>query len=128
MTRLSFGDYSHDQILLSPGAKYFITTYSNSSTPPKMALVDTKGKLIRELGDSKGAEFDHYDLAKTTLNMVKTSDGLFDLPMAITYPLNFDPNKKYPVMIEVYGGPGLGTLHDRWSSDLKAQWWAKWKA
>ena len=125
MTRLSFGDYSHDDISLSPNAKYFITTYSNISTPPKMALVDTKGKFIREIADCKGAEFDNYDLAKSEVHVVKTNDGIFDLPMQITYPLHFDPNKKYPIMIEVYGGPGLGAYHDGWQSDLRPHWWAK---
>ncbi len=125
LTRLSFGDYTHDEINLSPHAKYFITTYSNISTPPKMALVDTKGKLIRELGDSKGDEFDRYDWAKTELRRVKSRDSLFDLPVRITYPLHFDPGKKYPVLIEVYGGPDLGKVYDRWSPDLREQWWAK---
>jgi len=125
MTRLSFGDFSHDEILISPHAKYFITTYSNIFTPPKMALANTNGKLIRVLGDSKGIDFDKYDLARNEMHNVKTKDSLFDLAVLITYPLHFDPNKKYPVFIEVYGGPGLGKLNDQWSNDLREQWWAK---
>ena len=126
LTRLSFGDYSHDNINLSPNQKYFITTYSNISTPPKMALVDTKGKIIRELGDSKGTEFDNYELPKTELVRVKSSDGLFDLPMTVTYPVSFDPNKKYPVLISIYGGPNAGTVYDRWNNGfLRSEWWAK---
>ena len=104
MARLTFGDFTHNAILISPHAKYFITTYSNIQTPPKMALVDQKGKLIRILGDSKGTEFDQYVLAKNMLHYVKTRDSLFDLAVLITYPLHFDPSKKYPVFIEVYGG------------------------
>ncbi|HXB43151.1 MAG TPA: DPP IV N-terminal domain-containing protein [Puia sp.] len=125
LTRLSFGDYSQSEILLSPSGKYFISTYSNTFTPPKMSLVDDKGKLVRELGDSKGIEFDDYDLAKNELHTVKTRDSLFDLTVKITYPLHFDQNKKYPVLIEVYGGHGLGTFNDHWSDDLREQWWAK---
>ncbi len=126
LTRLSFGNYSHDVISLSPNGKYFITSYSNISTPTKMALVDTKGKIIREIGDSKGSEFNNYDLAKVELIRVKSSDGLFDLPMTVIYPLHFDPNKKYPVLISVYGGPNAGTVYDRWNNGfLRSQWWAK---
>jgi dipeptidyl-peptidase-4 len=125
LTRLTFGDYSHENISLSPTAKYFMTTYSNISSPPKMAIVDNNGKLIREIADSKGADYDNYDWAKKELHYVKSRDSLFDLPMIITYPLHFDPNKKYPVLIEMYGGPSLGTLHDRWSDDFREQWWAK---
>ena len=36
---------------------------------------------------------------------IKTSDGLFNMPAIITYPLNFDPAKKYPVIFTIYGGP-----------------------
>lgn len=127
LTRLSFGDYSHDLISLSPNAGYFVTTYSNLSTPPRMALVDNKGKLIRELADSKGSGFEGYELTKTELVRVKSSDGLFDLPMTIIYPLHFDPAKKYPVLISIYGGPNAGTVYDRWNGRgfLNSQWWGK---
>ena len=125
LTRLTFGDFSHDPSL-SPNGSYFITTYSNLSTPPKMALVDGNGKFVRELADSKGSEFDSYNLSKTELVHVKSSDGLFDLPMTIIYPLHFDPAKKYPVFISIYGGPNAETVYDRWNrSFLTAQWWAK---
>jgi dipeptidyl-peptidase 4 len=126
LTRLSFGDFSHDQILLSPGGKYFITTYSNVSTPTAMALLDSKGTMIRELGSSKGIQFENYNLPKTEITRVKSSDGLFDLPVLITYPVNFDPNKKYPVLVEIYGGPNAGTVYDRWKPIAGArQWWAQ---
>lgn len=125
LTRLSFGDYTQERVLLSPNAKYFISTYSNAFTPAKMALLDTRGKWIRALGDSKGADFDRYDLARREVRRVKTRDSLYDLPVEIIYPLHFDPNKKYPVLVEVYGGPDLGTFNDRWSTDLREQWWAR---
>ncbi|MFI5155656.1 MAG: DPP IV N-terminal domain-containing protein [Chitinophagales bacterium] len=124
MTRLTFGEFYHEPNL-SPNGKYFITTYSNITTPPKMALLDNKGKLIREFGDSKGTQFGDYALSKTELVRVKSSDGLFELPMSIMYPLHFDPAKKYPVVINIYGGPNAGTVYDIWSRQfLNAQWWA----
>lgn len=126
LTRLSFGDYSHDQILLSPNGKYFITTYSNSNTPVAMALVDQKGIVIRELGNSRGPSFEKYALPKTEHVRVKSSDGRYDLPVQITYPIDFDPAKKYPVWISIYGGPNAGTVYDRWRTPGgTAQWWAQ---
>jgi dipeptidyl-peptidase-4 len=126
LTRLSFGEFSHDQINLSPNGKYFITSYSNISTPTTMALVDAKGKMIRELGNSKGEDYEKYNMPKVELVRVKSSDGLFDLPMSITYPVNFDPNKKYPVLVSIYGGPNAGTVYDRWrpAGGITA-WWAQ---
>lgn len=123
VTRLTFGDYYHT-IKLSPGGKYFITTYSNLSTPTRMALLDNNGKLIRELGDSKGPEFDQYNLAIPVMHYYKTRDGL-ELPMTITKPLHMQEGKKYPVLISIYGGPNAGTVYDSWKPTLTPQWWAQ---
>ncbi len=122
--RLTFGNYDH-QISLSPDGKHFITTYSNLGTPPKSALMDNKGKVIRELADSKGLAFDSYKLPKTELSYYRTRDGL-ELPMTVILPLDFDPAKKYPVWISVYGGPDAGRVFDKWNSPLAlTYWWAK---
>ncbi|NML20426.1 prolyl oligopeptidase family serine peptidase [Pseudoflavitalea sp. G-6-1-2] len=126
LTRLSFGDFSHDMINVSPTGKYFITTYSNLSTPYAMALVDGKGKTVRMLGDTKGTEFDNYAIPRTELVRVKSADGLFELPVTITYPINFDPAKKYPILVSIYGGPDAGTVYDRWKNiGGYTQWWAQ---
>jgi dipeptidyl-peptidase 4 len=91
-----------------------------------MALVDAKGKLIRELGSSRGESFDEYALPKTEMVRVKSQDSLFDLPVTITYPVNFDPNKKYPVLVSIYGGPNAGTVYDRWKPvSGTTQWWSQ---
>jgi dipeptidyl-peptidase 4 len=122
--RLSFGDYTH-RVDLSPGGSYFVTIYSNASTPERLALVDQKGKLVKELGDAKGPEFDQYEMARTEILRVKSEDGLYDLPIRITWPMNYDKSKKYPVMINIYGGPNAGTVRDGWQFSGQQQWWAK---
>lgn len=124
LKRLTFGDYTHT-ITLSPDASYFITTYSNASTPPMMSLVDNNGKIISDIGNSKGDEFTQYTLAKTEVVRVKSDDGLFELPMKITWPLNMEKSKKYPVLISIYGGPNAGTVMDNWSFSGSQQWYAK---
>jgi dipeptidyl-peptidase-4 len=125
MTRLSAGDYSFAGMNLSPDAKYFITSYSSISTPVTTVLMDMKGKIIRELGNSKGADFDNYSLPKKEIVRVKSADGVFDLPVLITYPINFDPNKKYPVLASIYGGPNAGTVYDQWRTTPAEIWWAQ---
>ena len=124
LKRLTFGEYNHI-IQMSPSGSYFITTYSNSVTAPRMAMLDNKGKMIKELADSKGSEFASYHLAKTELIRVKSEDGLYDLPALITWPLNMDLNKHYPVLISIYGGPNAGTVIDRWALNGNQQWYAK---
>ena len=125
LQRLTFGDYNHTNINLSPGGSYFITTYSNSATPAKMTLVDNKGKIIKEIGDAKAGEFANYNLAATELLRVKSDDGLYDLPMKVTWPIKMDKSKKYPVLISIYGGPNAGTCWDSWSLNGNQQFYAK---
>ncbi|EDM37436.1 peptidase S9B, dipeptidylpeptidase IV domain protein [Pedobacter sp. BAL39] len=121
LKRLTFGDYSH-RIQASPGGKYFITTYSNVSTPYKRALLDNTGKLIKTLGDTKSAEFDQYAIGKTEMITIPTEDG-YQLPAVITYPTDFDENKQYPVIMSIYGGPNAGNVSDSWKGTSN-QWWA----
>ncbi len=123
LTRLTSGNYNNI-ISMAPGGKYFITTYSNLSTPSKMALVDNNGKVIRELGDSKGPDYDKFNVARTALKYYKTRDGL-ELPMTITMPLHMQPGKKYPILISIYGGPNAGTVYDTWKYTPVQQWWAQ---
>ncbi|MBK7375706.1 MAG: S9 family peptidase [Chitinophagaceae bacterium] len=124
MERLTLGEYNNS-INLSPDGSYFVTTYSNATTPPRMTLISNKRKIIKELGDSKGPEFDTYNLAKTEIVRVKSDDGLYDLPMKVTWPVNMDKSKKYPVLISVYGGPNAGTVMDTWGLGGNQQWYAK---
>ncbi|MEY2596568.1 MAG: hypothetical protein RI965_1840 [Bacteroidota bacterium] len=123
-TRLTFGEYTHS-VDLSPKGTYFITRYSNAETPDRLALVNNKGKIIAELGNSMGSAFNDYALAKTEIIRIPSEDGLFQLPIRITWPINFDPSKKYPVMINIYGGPNAGTVRDGWQFSPLTQWWAK---
>ena len=125
LQRLTFGNYNNTNINLSPDGGNFITTYSNMATPPVMTLVNNKGKIIKELGNSKGDQFADYNLAKTDLLRVKSDDGLYDLPMRVLWPLNIDKTKKYPVLISTYGGPNAGTCWDTWSLNGNQQFYAK---
>jgi dipeptidyl-peptidase 4 len=121
LKRITVGYFSYS-INPSPNGKYFIATYSNVATPSKMALYDTKGKLVKELGDSKAKEFDDYRISKTELFCVTTSDG-YALPVRWILPTDFDPAKKYPVLIDVYGGPNAASVSNSWGG-LRSQWLA----
>jgi len=122
LTRMTFADFTHS-VRLSPQGGYFITTYSNVAAPQRMAVCNGDGQILREIGNSKGKEFDNYDLAKTELVYMTTSDG-FTLPGVLTLPQDLDPGKKYPVLINVYGGPGMGRVSDGWK-EISNQWYAQ---
>ncbi len=125
MVRLSTGNYSFGSMNFSPDGKYFITTYSGINTPNTTVLMTATGKVLRETADIKGAAFNEYALPQKKLVTVKSADGLFDLPVLITYPINFDPQKKYPVLVNVYGGPNAGTVYDQWRMLPSDIWWGQ---
>jgi|WetSurMetagenome_2_1015567.scaffolds.fasta_scaffold08019_3 dipeptidyl-peptidase 4 len=119
LRRLTFGPYTHS-IRLSPGGSFFITTYSNVSTPPRMALVDDSGTLVRELGDSRTPLLDEYRLAPTRIVNIPVGDG-FMIPALITMPLDTTPGRRYPVIISTYGGPGSPSVFDSWRLSMGDQ-------
>ena len=119
LTRLTSGSFTHS-VRISAHGSYFITTYSNVAVPPKMALCDNDGKVIRELGNSWQKNLEEYDLAATELVTIPTPDG-YKLPALITLPPHLDPNKKYPVLISIYGGPNAGTVFDGWKLSMQVQ-------
>lgn len=112
LKRLTFGNYTHN-VKVSPDGKHFVTSYSNVSTPTKIALVDNNGKILKELADSKADDFDSYNFGKTEMITIPTEDG-YNLPAVITYPTDFDQTKKYPVVFSMYGGPNAGTVNNTW--------------
>lgn len=119
MKRLTFGEFTHS-VRLSPKGSYFLTTYANVATPPRLALVAGSGKLVRELGDSDQKELGAYDLAPTQLVTVPTADG-FQLPALLTLPAGLEAGKRYPVLISQYGGPNSMGVSDGWKLSMMTQ-------
>ncbi|MHC8950333.1 S9 family peptidase [Sphingobacterium hungaricum] len=122
LKRLTFGDYTHT-VSVSPNGKYFITNYSNVSTPNRVALLDNNGKLIKDLADSKSADFDNYAVGKTEYFTIPSEDGKYNLPVIITYPIDFDESKVYPIVMSIYGGPDAGSVRNTWKG-TRNQYWA----
>jgi len=120
LKRLTFGNYTHE-VAVAPDGKRFITTYSNVNTPPKIALLDNKGKLIKELADSKADDFDRYLFGKTEMITIPTPDG-YQLPAVITWPTYFDETKPHPVIFSIYGGPDAGTVKNTWKGTANQHW------
>jgi dipeptidyl-peptidase-4 len=123
--RLTVGDVNNTQVYLAPDAKNFVTVFSNIQTPTTIALINAQKKTVEVLGTSTPANFDASKLAKTELIRIRSADGLFELPALVTWPKNMDPNKKYPMLVSIYGGPNAGTVMDSWSSNPTKEAWAQ---
>ncbi|MBN2669826.1 MAG: S9 family peptidase [Bacteroidales bacterium] len=104
-----------NNVEFSAGYKYFINTWSSAATPTEVDLYKGSGELIRSLKDNN-AMFDllnKYNWSPKEFVSLKNDNG-DDLNAWIIKPANFDPNKKYPVFMTVYGGPGNQTVMDQW--------------
>ncbi|MCC5945576.1 MAG: DPP IV N-terminal domain-containing protein [Bernardetiaceae bacterium] len=102
----------HDAIL-HPSGKYLIDTYSNLETPNRIEIIDTeKGNILQTLLDAKNPLLG-YKTGEISLHELKADDGT-TLYARMIKPVDFDPNKKYPVMLYVYGGPHVQLIENRW--------------
>jgi dipeptidyl-peptidase-4 len=90
---------------ISPDGKYFVDVYLTHDTPPATRLVDSSGKVIAELAKSDTTKADALGLKRAELFKYTAADGTTDLYGLLFKPSNFDPGKKYPLLVSVYAGP-----------------------
>ena len=90
---------------ISPDNEHFIDVYQTHETPPATRVVDDAGKVVAEVAKSDLAKFDVLGLKRAEMFTYKAADGKTTLRGLIQFPSNFDPAKKYPVLVPVYGGP-----------------------
>jgi len=106
---------------------YLIDTYSNLNTPGVTSVINIKNGKENVLHTAKNP-LEGYKLGTTELLTLKSSDG-FDLHSRIIKPANFDPSKKYPVLVYLYGGTHAQLVTNTWlgGSRLWMQWLAAQK-
>lgn len=104
-----------NEAAFSSGMKYFINTHSDLHAPPFVSLHNSEGKAIRTLVDNADLKkrLADYRLGKQEFFQFTTSYGQ-TLNGWMIKPPQFDPSKKYPVLMHVYGGPGVQTVEDAW--------------
>ena len=102
----------------SAGMKYFITTFSNASTPNVTEVCDAAGKPVRTLADSRRLreELAAADRPVKEFFTFTTERG-DTLNAYMIKPRGFDPSQRYPVLLTQYSGPGSQSVRDRWSLD-----------
>ena len=107
----------HD-ITMSPDCKHFVDCWSNISTPHVTDLCTSDGKTVRNLCTSADPTLD-YAYTEITLGTVKSADGKFDNYYRLIKPKDFDPSKKYPVLLYVYGGPHSQMVKNTYMAELR---------
>ena len=103
-TRLTDPAFNHT-ISLSPDGKLFVDVAETHDQAPVTRLIDGNGKIISELAKTDLARFSEIGLKKVEMYTYLAADGKTQLHGMISFPSNFDANKRYPVLVSVYGGP-----------------------
>ena len=111
--QLSAGSGTHS-IAMGPGGHFYLDTFSSVSSPPRTTLHSGEG---RELGIYREADrriTEQFDILPTELLSFKGPDGTLFYARLIR-PAGFDPAKKYPAIVLVYGGPGAQGVRNTWA-------------
>lgn len=113
--RLTDPAWNH-RVSLAPNGKYFIDIAQTHDQPPFTQLVDVKGKILAKLAESDLTKFNELGLKKVEMFTFKSADGVTELHGMLQFPSDFNPNKKYPVIINIYGGPETNSASENFST------------
>lgn len=110
---------------LSPNTKYFIDTYSNTNLPYQVELRNTNGKILAKMQDNKSVTKFLAEHKYSPVNLLSfAADDGTKLDVSLFKPFDFDSTKKYPVVFDVYGGPGSQDV----SNTFAVYGWQQWLA
>lgn len=102
-------------VQISPSGRYAIDKYSSSEVPNIIKVINTdKGKDIHTLLIADNP-YKEYNMPSVEVGTIKAADGETDLYYRLVKPTNFDPSRKYPVIVYVYGGPHLQLIQNRFN-------------
>jgi dipeptidyl-peptidase 4 len=107
-------------VQMSPDNKWFITTYEAIDAPPASALYSASGERIATLAESDRSKFEQMGLEMPELFTFTADDGVTPLHGALFKPSDFSEASRYPVVVEVYGGPASVGLRNRFSPAIAA--------
>jgi dipeptidyl-peptidase-4 len=101
---------------VSPDGKYFVDVAQTHDTPPVTRLMDRDGKPVAELAASDTSKIQQLGLKPVELCKFKAADGQTDLYGLLHFPSNFDPAKKYPLLVTVYAGPATNGANENFAT------------
>jgi dipeptidyl-peptidase-4 len=117
------------KINMSPTATYFIDTYSSLQQPTQVELWATPGQKLRTLENNEATTrwLQTHAYSVPEIFSFITSDGAH-IDGSIVKPIPFDPGKRYPVIFDVYGGPGSQQVYDQFNDEYSPSGWRQWLA
>jgi len=106
------------QITMSPDCSRFIDRYSSFNVPGVTQVRSTDGKLVETILTALDP-LDEYAQCRMELGTTPSADGQFDNYYRLFYPRDFDPSKKYPLIVYVYGGPHSQMVNNSWLGNIR---------
>ena len=106
-------DEGWHSVMMDPGLTRFIDNFSSFNVPSITDVRNADGTLIERVNVAEDPLKDFAQI-EAELGSVKSADGKFDNYYRLYKPLGFDPNKKYPLIVYVYGGPHSQMVNDSW--------------
>lgn len=116
-TRLTPDEGWHN-VSVSHSGRYFLDDYSSLRVPRIVEMRSTENRLSRELFRAPDPT-EGYAYADIELGTVKSADGKYDNYYRLIKPLGFDPAKKYPAILYVYGGPHSQMVRNSYQAQLR---------
>lgn len=104
------------RVELAPDGKHFVDIEQAHDTPPVTRLRDFDGKALATVAASDLSQFDALGLEKARQFSFMAADGQTQLHGMMQFPSDFDPSKTYPVLLNVYGGPGSNGLNETFAT------------
>ena len=112
ITRITHESGTH-HVMIAPDQSGFEANYSNAMTPPRQALYRANGTLVALINANDIPELAEYHLSRPEFASISARDGTKLYAMTIMPP-DFDSSRKYPVLIDVYGGPQFQNVQNIW--------------
>jgi len=103
-----------NEAIFSPDSLYYIHTHSTINQPARVSVRTTAGDEKAILDESSSPNLARYRLGDWKLLQFTTSEGI-TLNARLLMPRDFDPSKRYPVLMNTYGGPGSQVVRNRWA-------------
>ena len=113
--RLTTKPFNHTAFHISPKGKHFVATYEAVDTPPTTAIYDENGNEVAILAEKSDGKSKQINLTPSELFRFTADDGKTQIYGVLHKPSNFDEHKKYPLIIDVYGGPQSTGPENRYS-------------
>ncbi|HUP89041.1 MAG TPA: DPP IV N-terminal domain-containing protein [Longimicrobiales bacterium] len=103
-------------ISAAPDGQRFIDVAQTHDRAPVSRVIDTNGKILSEIATSDVSKYQSLGAQPVELFTFKAADGVTELHGMLHKPINFDPNRKYPVLVSVYGGPATNGASERFTT------------